>query len=203
MTDPNSYPDGPATQPTQPMGPAQPPAPPVPQAWAAEGAPAAPPPPGPPPGTPGYGPAPGYDPAASFPPSPSAAPFGSSSSGPGLELWLGLASVALVLLAVFVEEHDSNLWDGSVVWSLFAIAAAVATLAPALGRQIGLSESTAWTVGAIGAGGLVAWWVLLVLPGIADNIGFVATAGVAAGAAAVWRAPGRPDPSSSSGPTTW
>ena len=143
------------------------------------------------------GPPPGY---GGFPPASS--PFGSSPAG--VSLWLALASIAGMALAVTLEEDGDNDWGRIGVWAAFAIAAAALTLVPVVGRSMNLSQDTAWKVGAGGAVGLVAFWVLFVLPSISMNVSFLATVAVVAGAAAVWSADGRPDlDGGGSGPATW
>jgi len=150
---------------------------------------------GPPPGGPGY-PPPGYPGA----PGAASSPFGSPV---GVNLWLSLASITLTVLAVVLEENSSKLWDSSEAWSIFAIAAAVVTATPVVGSALNLTPPRAWIGSALGAAGLVAWWVLIVLPSIGSNIGLLATGATAIGVGATWLAPGRPDPDAPSGPTTY
>ena len=107
--------------------------------------------------------------------------------------WLALLAVVAVLLGLLVDEDGVNLWDASEAWSIFAIACTIAVLAPLLRKTLTWTEERAWTVAAIGAGGLVLHWLLLVLPAIARNTSFAITVGVAAAVAAVWLAPGRRD----------
>jgi hypothetical protein len=114
----------------------------------------------------------------------------------GLPPWGVLALVALVavLLGLFVDENGANLWDASEAWSIFAIACAVAQLAPLLRRTLRWTAERAWLVGVIGAAGLVLYWLLIALPSIARNTSFAMTVGAAAAAGAAWLAPGRHDP---------
>ena len=119
----------------------------------------------------------------------------STSHGPSIEAWgwLALLAVVAVLLGLLVEEDGVNLWDASEAWSIFAIACSVAVLAPLLRHTLKWSDERAWTVAAIGAGGLVLHWLLLVLPAISRNTSFAVTVGVAAAVGSVWLAPGRRD----------
>jgi len=162
------------------------------------------------PGAAPQGPPPGYQPggyppggyAAAGGPAPSSSPFGASPAG--VSLWLSLASIAAMALAVSLNEDDDNGWGRIGVWAGFAIVVAVLTLAPSIGRSINLSQEHAWKVGAVGAVGLIGFWVLFVLPSISMNVSFLATAGVVVGAAAVWLADGRPAPAGEdTGPQTW
>ena len=146
------------------------------------------------------GPAPAPEPpvmpAADEPPPAAAAPAATSSGG-GVSIepwgWLALLAVVGVLLGLLVDEDGANLWDASEAWSIFAIASSVAVLAPLLRKTLKWTDERAWTVAAMGAGGLVLYWLLLVLPSIARNTSFAITVGVAAAVGAVWLAPGRRD----------
>lgn len=149
----------------------------------------------------GYGP-----PTGGYPPTPTGPdPFGGSTVG--ISTLLAAGSVAAITLAVSLNEDDDNGWGRIGVWAGFAIASAVLTLAPSVGRALNLTALRAWRVAAAGAVGLVAFWVLFVLPSISMNVSFAATVGVAAGVAAAWMAPGRPasaaDPSEGSAGQTW
>jgi hypothetical protein len=118
---------------------------------------------------------------------------------PGLVL--GVVAVAAVVVGLFVKESDSagapsvNLWDrtSAPLWSIVAIVAAAATLLPALHSAINVPARLAWTIGAVGAGYLVFWWVLFILPSISLNVAFLVTIGVAAAVAAVWSSADNPN----------
>ena len=153
--------------------------------WPPPGQAGQPPQPGPPPQPGQQQPPPGYGPPAGYGP-----PSGGVTVGIGL--WLGLAAIVAMALAVSLNEDGDNGWGRIGVWAAFAIVAAVATLAPALGRQLNLSTERAWQVGAAGAAGLAGFWVLFVLPSISQNTSFLATVACAAGIGAAWIAPGRP-----------
>ena len=87
-----------------------------------------------------------------------------------------------------------SLWDrtSAPLWSIVAIVAAVATLLPALYTVVNVPARLAWTIGAVGAGYLVFWWVLFVLPDISLNVAFLCTLGVGAAVAAVLTSPDNP-----------
>jgi len=161
-------------------------------------------------------------PAASAPPPAPAQPFadttGEVTRGPDptsevaaaprhgatvtltLGLVLGLLAIAAVVIGLLVEESDgggspsANLWDrtSAPLWSIVAIVAAVATLLPAVRTVGNLPANLAWTIAAIGAGYLVFWWVLFILPEISLNVAFLVTIGVACAVAAVWTSPDNP-----------
>jgi hypothetical protein len=109
-------------------------------------------------------------------------------------LVLGIIAVAAVVLGLTLKEDGHNAWDSVNAWGALAIVAAAATLAPALGRGIGLGSQRAWQVALCGAGALLLFWVLLVLPRVGSNTSLLTTIGVAAGVVAAWVAPGRPEP---------
>lgn len=106
----------------------------------------------------------------------------------------GFVAVAAIVLATFIKETEISFWDQfGGLWSLFAIAAAVLTLLPALRTVVNVGPELAWKLAAGGAAALVLWWVLFVLPNIGQpqvaNLTFLATVGVAAGVLAVWTSP--------------
>jgi hypothetical protein len=131
-------------------------------------------------------------------PGPAAAP---RPKGSGAVLVLGLVAVICVILGLSIAENGHTAWDSVNAWGGLAIAGALAVLAPALGRTIGLSQQRAWQVAICGAGALVLYWVLFVLPSVGSNTSLLTTIGVAAGLIAAWVAPGRA--SANSGPPTW
>ena len=75
----------------------------------------------------------------------------------------------------------------------------MATLLPALRSVINLPAKLVWTIAAVGAGYLVFWWVLFILPDISLNVAFLVTIGVAAAVAAVWTSPDNPAPGRAAG----
>jgi hypothetical protein len=103
------------------------------------------------------------------------------------------AVLALVAMPIglFVPEHDRTIWQDSEAWGAFALVCAVLQLAPLARPTFGWTAERAWLAGAAGAGGLLLYWVLLVLPSIARNTAFALTVGTAAACVAVWLAPGR------------
>jgi hypothetical protein len=108
-------------------------------------------------------------------------------------LGVGGLALAVLELGLTMDPGDRSLWSAVPSWSAFATAAAVAALFPLL---LSLAPQrvparTAWRVGAAGAAGLGAFWVLIALPLVASDRGFLLTAALALAAGAVWLAPGR------------
>ncbi|MGY6501117.1 MAG: hypothetical protein ACXIVQ_09545 [Acidimicrobiales bacterium] len=106
--------------------------------------------------------------------------------------WFSLLSAGLLAVAVSVPESGDHGWSRFGVWAGFAIACALATMAPSVRTQLKLSADNAWRVATAGGIGLAGYWVLFVLPWIELNVSFLATLGCAAGVYAAWTAPGRP-----------
>jgi hypothetical protein len=155
-------------------------------------------PPPPPVGTP--------PPPAPAPAQPSTDPTGGVPAARGatvtltLGLVLGVVAIIAILIGLLLEESagegapSESLWDrtSAPLWSIVAIVAAVATLLPALRSVVNVPARLAWTIGAVGAGYLVFWWVIFVLPDISLNVAFLVTLGVGAAVAAVVTSPDNP-----------
>jgi hypothetical protein len=116
------------------------------------------------------------------------------TAAPSLTLAGGAQLLAVVLtgLGLSIPFTDANYWSTSLAWALFAMAAALLQLAPLFGRNSTSSARRIWTVGAAGTAGLVGFWVLIALPGVSSNQGFVLTRAAAAAVAGCWLSPGRP-----------
>jgi hypothetical protein len=113
---------------------------------------------------------------------------------PGLlaGLLLGVAGLVMLEIGLVLGFGSQSLWDVVPTWSAFATVAALLVLVPAPARAAGRpSERTAWRIGAVGAAGVVTFWVLIGLPLVASDRGFWLTAAAAAAGAAVWLSPGR------------
>lgn len=111
----------------------------------------------------------------------------------GLRRPLQLAVPVLVVVALLLTENGatSNAFEDLTAWSIFAVVMALLQLAPLLGGAMGLDQSTAWTVGAIGTAGLVGYWVIIALPGVSSNAGFLLTLAAACALIGCWLSPGR------------
>ncbi|MGY1708954.1 hypothetical protein ACI8AC_05535 [Geodermatophilus sp. SYSU D00758] len=108
----------------------------------------------------------------------------------------GLAGVSLALLqaGLLVGADGTALWSAVPLWSAFATIGTLLGLLPAAGRLVRrarLDPGTAWQVAAGGLTGVAVFWVLVVLPGVASDRGFVLTAALVALGAALWTAPAR------------
>lgn len=99
--------------------------------------------------------------------------------------------VPLVVVGLLVKENGSRGFD-DIGWSVLAVAAAVLQLATVARSAVGLDERRAWTWAAVGVGALGVHWLLLVLPGISGETGFVLTVAFACACGGLWLAPGRP-----------
>jgi hypothetical protein len=107
-------------------------------------------------------------------------------------IWiLGLISLAATIVGLSVKEDGVNAWHSVHAWGGLAIAGALLTLAPAMAGSLNLTPQRAWQVAACGAGALLLFWVLFVLPAVGSNTSLVVTIGAAAGVVAAWIAPGR------------
>ena len=107
-------------------------------------------------------------------------------------IWLlGLVSVAATVIGLSVNENGENAWHSVHAWGGLAIAGAILTLAPAVAGSLNLTQHRAWQVASCGAGALLLFWVLFVLPAVGTNTSLVVTIGAAAGIVAAWIAPGR------------
>ncbi|MEO9138668.1 MAG: hypothetical protein ABI345_06330 [Jatrophihabitans sp.] len=106
-------------------------------------------------------------------------------------IWiLGAVSVVAIVAGLSIDENGRNAWDTVNAWGGLAIVGALLTMAPALGTA-SISTARAWQISACGAGALVLFWVLFVLPAAGSNTSLAVTVGVAAGVIATWIAPGR------------
>jgi hypothetical protein len=113
----------------------------------------------------------------------------------------GLAGLGLVVLSVVLLElgltlgfGEESYWSLLPLWSGFATACALlgllsfAAFYPAGNR---LRSGPAWRVAAGGLVGLAVFWLLVVLPAVASDRGFVLTAALAALGGALWIGPRR------------
>ncbi|MGY2127782.1 hypothetical protein [Blastococcus sp. SYSU DS0617] len=111
-----------------------------------------------------------------------------------LALGLVVAALALLELGLSLRFGGESFWSDIPLWSAFATActalglAGSASLLPA-GRRPG--AGTAWRIAAGGLVGLAAFWVLVVLPVVASDRGFLLTAALACLGAALWTGPAR------------
>ena len=112
-------------------------------------------------------------------------------------LGVGLTVVSLALLEIGLTMHGGEVesyWQRIPLWSAFATACALlglvafAAFLPAGNR---LRSGPAWRVAAAGLVGLAVFWLLVVLPVVDSDRGFVLTAALAALGGALWIGPRR------------
>jgi hypothetical protein len=111
-------------------------------------------------------------------------------------LGLGLAVLSLVLLelGLSLDFGVESYWSAVPLWSAFAtLCGVLGVLAfgasyPAASK---LRSSAMWRIAAGGLVGLAAFWLLVVLPVVASDRGFLLTAALGALGAALWIGPGR------------
>jgi hypothetical protein len=111
-------------------------------------------------------------------------------------LGLGLAVLSLVLLelGLTLDFRTRSYWSAVPLWSAFATLCAVLGLvafAAAYPSGSRLRTAAVWRVAAAGLVGLAVFWLLVVLPVVASDRGFLLTAALGALGAALWVGPGR------------
>lgn len=117
---------------------------------------------------------------------------GPAGSSPSLPLLAGLAAVVLVAVGLSIPFDSSSAWSTQTAWAIFAIVAALLVVAPFLLRASAGSPRMLWFTGVAGAVGVLGYWLLIVLPGVSSNQGFVLTLGAALAACSCWFSPHRP-----------
>jgi hypothetical protein len=109
-------------------------------------------------------------------------------------LSLAVVAVALLEVGLLGAFGADPFWSTVTLWSAFATLCAVLALAafvafyPAGNR---LRSSAVWRLAAAGLVGLSVFWVLVVLPVVASDRGFVLTAALGCLGAALWIGPRR------------
>jgi hypothetical protein len=109
---------------------------------------------------------------------------------------IGLAVLSLVLLelGLSLDFGVESYWSAVPLWSAFAtLCGVLGVLAFAASYPSGskLRSSAVWRIAAGGLIGLAVFWLLVVLPVVASDRGFLLTAALGALGAAVWIGPGR------------
>ena len=110
---------------------------------------------------------------------------------PAALLGLGLATLAVALLelGLALDFGAESYWSAVPLWSGFATACALlalVVLAALYPAGDGLRSGPSWRVAAGGLVGLAVFWVLVVLPVVDTDRGFVLTAALAALGGALW-----------------
>ncbi|SDF52395.1 hypothetical protein SAMN05660485_03561 [Blastococcus fimeti] len=109
---------------------------------------------------------------------------------------LGLVAAALVLLelGLGLRFGGESFWSDIPLWSAFATVCAALGLAGAAGLLPGgrrPGAATTWRIAAAGLVGLAVFWLLVVLPVVASDRGFLLTAALGCLGAALWTGPAR------------
>ena len=105
-----------------------------------------------------------------------------------------LAVLCARLDARLDDIGEAPLWSAATLWAVFATLATLLGGLPFAGRFLPaarLRPDAAWKAAAGGLTGVAVFWVLVVLPRVDSDRGFVLTAALAALGAALWVAPGR------------
>lgn len=129
---------------------------------------------GPMPGQGYSGPTPGW--AAPPPPTPAA-------SSDKVRLAAQILCPVLVIVGLSIPQHGSVGWTDYTLWAVFAAVMALAQLITLTSDRDPAQSST---IRMIATGGLVAYWVVIVLPSIASNAGFLQTLGVGCAVISAW-----------------
>ncbi|MGY1696883.1 hypothetical protein ACI780_18445 [Geodermatophilus sp. SYSU D00814] len=150
------------------------------------------PPPPPPPAAPAEAPA---APAAEAPPRRTArAPRTPRDRAVLITTGLGVVGLVLLELGLALRLGGQVLWSDLPLWSAFATLAAlsgVVGLAASLLSGGRLRPAVAERLAVGGLAGLAVFWVLIALPRVDSDRGFLLTAALGALAVAVWLAPAR------------
>lgn len=109
---------------------------------------------------------------------------------------LGLVAAALVLLelGLGLRFGGESFWSDIPLWSAFATVCTVLGLACAAGLLPAGRRpraASAWRIAAGGLVGLAVFWLLVVLPVVATDRGFLLTAALGCLGAALWTGPAR------------
>lgn len=119
---------------------------------------------------------------------PGAAPDRSALAG------VGLAALSVVLLQLGLAQDDGRLWSAVTLWAVFATAATVLGLVALGARVAAPARVPAGTVTRVAGAAVLAlavFWLLVVLPIVASDPGFLVTAALLALGGALWVGPAR------------
>ncbi len=107
---------------------------------------------------------------------------------------VALAALAVVLLQLGLTRDDADLWSTVTLWAAFATAATVLGLVALAARAAAPARVPARVATQVVGAAVVAlaiFWLLVVLPIVASDPGFLVTAALLALGAALWIGPGR------------
>jgi hypothetical protein len=106
---------------------------------------------------------------------------------------VGLAALSVVLLQLGLTNGEADLWRDVTLWSAFATAATVLGLL-ALAVRAAAGRPSARVTTRVVAGAVLAlavFWLLVVLPIVASDTGFLVTAALLSLGAALWLGPAK------------
>ena len=89
----------------------------------------------------------------------------------------------LVIAGLSIPQGGSTGWSDYTLWAIFAAVMALVQLVTLASKR---DPAQAHVLRMIATGALVAYWVVIVLPGISSNGGFLQTLGVGCAAVAAW-----------------
>jgi hypothetical protein len=122
------------------------------------------------------------------PPPPVKARRKPADRGQLLRAGLGVLVLGLTVVALAVEENSQRGYEAWTTWAIFATVMAAVHLLPLVWRG---EPRRVWDVVALATGGLVFYWVAIVLPFIGNATSFAQTLAVALALAHLWLLPGR------------
>ncbi len=97
--------------------------------------------------------------------------------------WARILCPVFVLVGLTISQSGSMGWTDYTLWALFA---AVMSLAQLVTLLKGRDPEQMRVIAMIATAALVAYWVVIVLPGISSNAGFLQTLGVGCAGVAAW-----------------
>lgn len=97
--------------------------------------------------------------------------------------WAQILCPVFVLVGLTIPQSGSMGWTDYTLWALFA---AVMSLAQLVTLLKGRDPEQTRVIAMIATAALVAYWVVIVLPGISSNAGFLQTLGVGSAGVAAW-----------------
>jgi hypothetical protein len=109
-------------------------------------------------------------------------------------LVLAVLSLVLLELGLSLDFGVESYWSAVTLWAAFATLCgvlAVVAFAAAFPSGSTLRSSAIWRIAAGGLVGVAVFWLLVVLPVVASDRGFLLTAALGALGAALWIGPGR------------
>jgi hypothetical protein len=137
---------------------------------------------------------PGFGTGPSAPASGRRFSYGPRARAALIGIGLVALSVLLLQLGLSLDFGTESYWSALPLWSAFAsVATLVGLLAfvPEAPGRSRLRPQAGWRIGVFGLVGLALFWLLVVLPVVASDRGFLLTAALCCLGAALWIAPSR------------